>query len=449
MRDDDTVFSVSEINRLARNTVERQFSGIQLEGEIAELLQHRSGHWYFTLKDDNAQLRVAMFRSSNQRVKFNPEDGQQVLLRGKLSIYEARGSFQFIAESMQPAGVGKLQLAFDRLKQKLAAQGLFSEEYKQPLPTLPRQIAIVTSPQGAAIRDMLSTFKRRFPGVKLVVVPAAVQGDTAAAEIAASIARINQLGTQASFANFEPDAIIIGRGGGSLEDLWAFNEEVVARAIFNSRLPVVSAVGHETDFTIADFVADIRAATPTAAAELLSPDRDALLSQLGATCAQLNNRMRQQLAFHRLSAENISTRLQHPGARIRQQAQQLDHLDMRLFQGFRRHLDQLGQQLTAKDKAISTHSPANKVLAHRITLEHCQHRLHRATEGSFKQLNQQLGQLAESMHLVSPMATIGRGYAIVEKQNGQVVRSTEDVTAGEQLTSRVSDGSILCRVESR
>lgn len=264
------VLSVSQLNRRAKMLLETQLPLLWIEGEISNLSQPSSGHWYFTLKDSAAQIRCAMFKGRNSRVRFAAQHGQQVLVRAKVSLYEGRGDYQLIVEHMEEAGIGALQRAFDELKYKLEQEGLFLEEHKKPLPTQPKRVALITSPTGAAVQDMVSVFARRYPLIDLVILPVAVQGVEAPAQIARAINMACRM------RNIE--AIIVGRGGGSLEDLWAFNEEVVARAIFASKIPLVSAVGHETDFTIADFVADSRAPTPSAAAELLSPDREEILS---------------------------------------------------------------------------------------------------------------------------------------------------------------------------
>ncbi|MGB5325724.1 MAG: exodeoxyribonuclease VII large subunit [Pseudomonadales bacterium] len=446
------IYTVSELNRLARGALEKDFSGIAVEGEISDLLLHRSGHWYFTLKDADAQLRVAMFRGSNQRVAFKAENGLQVLLTGRASIYEPRGSYQFIAESMAPAGLGKLQLAFEQLKARLAEEGLFEPARKQPLPTMPKCIAIITSPQGAAIRDMQSTFARRMPGIELLILPVAVQGQGAAAQIAAAIEEANALAAADPAIVGEdsvpaPEAIIIGRGGGSLEDLWSFNEATLAYAIANSKLPVVSAVGHETDFTIADFVADARAATPTAAAELLSPDRRDLLRQLTIVATRLaraigqrNNRLVAQLA-------GLTARLRHPGDRMLQQSQKLDLLDTRLRNAQGLRLLAAAARLDRAATALLQHSPAQLAGQRRAELAALQGRLDNAVRERLAERKHATEKLASNLHIVSPLATLQRGYAIVSGAGNEILRTRAQASPGDRVRAQLQDGRLLCVVE--
>lgn len=449
------VCTVTELNRLAKNSLESEFGRVQVEGEISDLLQHRSGHWYFTLKDESAQLRSAMFKFSNQRVKFKPENGQQVVLSGKLSIYEARGSYQFIAEQMQPAGLGQLQRAFEKLKQELAEQGLFSNENKQALPQWPNQIAIITSPQGAAIRDMQSTFERRFPAIKLLLIPVAVQGKGAAAQIAAAIDQVNTAADHCALLSnpsvsdkaLSADAIIIGRGGGSLEDLWAFNEAEVAYAISRSKLPVVSAVGHETDFTIADFVADVRAATPTAAAELLSPDQQVLQQTLKRQSSKLLQATQQQLKYARLTLANLSLRVKHPGQQLMQRAQQLDYLDNRLQQALHRQLLLHKQRLNQTKQSLLHASPQASFRESNAALKNLVRRLESAVKQNLENHKRQWQSVANAMHIVSPLATLKRGYAIVQDQQGEVIRNSQTVATGQHIAAHLGSGTLHCVVE--
>ncbi|NNL57839.1 MAG: exodeoxyribonuclease VII large subunit [Pseudomonadales bacterium] len=439
---------MSELNRVAKNALERGFSGVCVEGEICDLLQHRSGHWYFTLKDDNAQLRAAMFRGNNTRVTFKPANGQQVQLTGRLSIYEPRGSYQFIAERMLPAGLGKLQQAFEQLKKQLASEGLFDPQAKQALPTLPRQVAIITSPQGAAIRDMQSTFARRFPSIELLVLPVAVQGPTAAGEIATAIELANRLATQTGAGGaICPDAIIVGRGGGSLEDLWSFNEPEVAHAIFRSKLPVISAVGHETDFTIADFVADARAATPTAAAEMLSPEREAMLTTLAGQNMRMQRTMSATIALASGELAQLRARLKHPGDRLQQQAQRVDQLDLRLSSSLQQRLALERAALARTADALRHHSPAATIAAGQARLVEMYRRLGNAAAQCCKTQRLQSERLAAALHIVSPLATLQRGYAIVKDSSGNIVRSKDKAPAGSRISAQLRDGKLHCTVE--
>ncbi|HRG50582.1 MAG TPA: exodeoxyribonuclease VII large subunit, partial [Pseudomonadales bacterium] len=331
------IFSVTEINRRARQLLETHLATVWVSGEISNLSTPSSGHWYFTLKDEKAQIRCAMFRGHNALLRFKPEHGMQVIARGRVSLYEGRGDYQLIVENLQVAGAGNLQVAFEQLKNKLAAEGLFDEDFKQALPDMPRHVGIITSPTGAAVRDIVSVFKRRFPATKLSIFPVPVQG----ADAAPAIIRALQL------ANTQPDieALIIARGGGSLEDLWAFNEESVARAVFASEIPIVSAVGHETDFTICDFVADVRAPTPSAAAEILSPELSDLIALFNYYADLFQKQLQQKIALHRQQLLHLSKRLRHPGHTLREQQQKLDHLEWRLQQAALSRLRQPQQKL--------------------------------------------------------------------------------------------------------
>lgn len=326
------IYTVSQLNQLAKGLLEEALPLIWLSGEISNLSQPGSGHMYFTLKDEKAQVRCAMFRFRNSLLNFSPKNGMQILARAKVSLYEGRGEFQLIVEHMEEAGDGALRQAFEMLKQRLAAQGLFNTEHKKPLPTFPKTVGIVTSPTGAAIKDIISVLKRRMPLISIIIYPTVVQGNEAAAQIVKAIELANH--------RQECDLLIAGRGGGSREDLWPFNEETVARAIFNSKLPIVSAVGHEIDYTIADFAADVRAPTPSAAAELVSPQQTDLLQQLQLYYQHLT---RQFTVFLQRSQQQIvwlSKRMQHPKQRLQARAQQVDYLEQRLLQAQKQSLQQ-------------------------------------------------------------------------------------------------------------
>ncbi|MDG2473106.1 MAG: exodeoxyribonuclease VII large subunit [Pseudomonadales bacterium] len=457
--DQTPILTVSELNQQARDCLENNFAGIEVEGEISDLLQHRSGHWYFTLKDEQSQLRCAMFKFQNKAVRFQPEDGQQVRLKGKLSLYAPRGSYQFIVERMQPAGSGQLQQAFDALKIRLAKQGWFDTENKQTLPSLAKQVVIITSPQGAAIRDMQTTFARRFAGIRLVVIPVPVQGDGAAEAIAEAIIKANQwaktsdqnkplltVGRQQEVLT--PEAIIIGRGGGSLEDLWAFNELVVAQAIHESELPIVSAVGHETDTTIADLVADIRAATPTAAAELLSPDNAALQRQL----ANLSDQLKRQLNYCLNHAQNmlkgLARRVKHPSHQLNQQVQKVDQLDNQLFRSMNLALTNKTQQLEQLQQRLMLSSPTETIQQQQLDTHNLQHRLSRAMKNSLYNRQLEWRRLIETLHVVSPLATLNRGYSIVTATSGDILRSHTSVTKGDEINAKLADGDLQCVVVS-
>ncbi|MBN1594711.1 exodeoxyribonuclease VII large subunit [candidate division FCPU426 bacterium] len=392
------VFSVSEIVDQARGLLEKSFARVWVEGEISNFKVHTSGHCYFTLKDGRSQLRAAMFKGASRLVRFQVEDGLQIVAGGRLSIYTARGDFQLVVESLEPAGLGALQLAFEQLKRKLAKEGLFAAARKKPLPVFPRKIAVVTSPTGAAIRDILNVTARRSPWADIAIYPVRVQGEGAAREIARALARLNEAGGW--------DVIICGRGGGSLEDLWAFNEEIVARAIAASAIPVISAVGHEVDYTIADFVADARAETPTAAAEMVMRDRREILEQLRTLRRMLGMRLTARLREwrHRLEQVVSSRLMQKPLAVFEPLAQRLDDL-----------------KVTMQEKV------KNRV----------------------QWLKEHLRGLAAEMEALSPLRVMGRGYSLVYKlPQGALVRDAGRLAGGDRIKIRFYHGETLCRVES-
>lgn len=391
-----TVHTISELNQLVHSLLDDAFLPIWVEGEISNFSCPSSGHWYFTLKDANAQVRSAMFQGKNRTLGFKPENGMQVLVRAKISLYEPRGEYQLVVDYMEEAGDGALRRAFDQLKAKLNAEGLFAAERKKTLPAHVKVIGVVTSATGAAIRDILTVLKRRFSAIGVIIYPTAVQGKQAAQQIAQAVQIANQ--------RKECDALILARGGGSLEDLWSFNEEIVARAIFNSALPIVSAVGHEIDFTIADFVADVRAPTPSAAAELVSPDAEEWLGRLNKAIQILNKQIRSKLQDYLHQIKLLTHQLKHPGQRIQDQFQRVDELEQRL----------------------------KRALQHQLT-----HRQHR------------LGTLVRALDAISPLATLARGYAILTlKENGDIIRKTDQVQVGDKITARLSEGTLDCVVDS-
>ena len=389
------IYTVARLNGEARRLLEEGLPALWVEGEISNFAAPSSGHWYFTLKDRDAQIRCAMFRSSNSRVGFRPKDGQQLVLRGRVSLYEPRGDYQLIAELMEDAGEGALRREFERLKAKLATEGLFDAALKRPLPAMPKRIAVVTSPTGAAIQDILHILARRFPPAAVLVIPTPVQGAAATDSIVAAIDTASRRG--------DCEVIILARGGGSIEDLWCFNDERVARAIRRSAVPVVSGVGHEIDFTIADFAADVRAPTPSGAAELVVPDRRTLLAQLSGVDGRLR-----QLAAQRLSRasdrfETLTQRLQraHPGSRLQQQTQRLDELDLRMRRAW--------------DAAVT----------------HAQQRLRLAIRG---------------LDAMSPLATLDRGYAIVTGPDGRALLDAAEVKPGDTIEARLKRGCVQAQV---
>ena len=435
------VYTVSRLNAEARDLLESRFPLLWVQGEISNLSRPASGHLYFTLKDARAQVRCALFRSRGRRLGFQPENGMQVLVQAGVSLYEARGDYQLIVEAMEEAGRGALQRAFEALKRKLAEAGLFDSEHKQPLPSLPRRIGVITSPTGAAIRDILSVLGRRFPAIPVLLYPVAVQGEEAVPQIVAALETANR--------RAECDVLILARGGGSLEDLWAFNDERVARAIHASRIPIVSAVGHEIDFTIADFVADRRAPTPSAAAELVVPDRDEWLTRCRALETRLHQALERRMRILRAQLDTLGSRLlrQHPGRRLQQQAQRLDESSQRLERALRQQLGQRRQRLETLVHRLRRFSPAPRLAHARERLNALEHRLSQALQSRLFEANQRCRTLARQLHTVSPLATLERGYAIVSDAGGHILRSASQVRAGDRVEARLAQGRLRCLVE--
>ncbi|WP_065089204.1 exodeoxyribonuclease VII large subunit [Acidihalobacter prosperus] len=434
------ILSVSQLNASARQLLEGAFGLTWVEGELSNLSRPASGHLYFTLKDGGAQIRAAMFRNRNQLLRFAPLAGQQVLVRGRVSLYEARGDYQLIVEHMEEAGEGALRRAFDALRLKLAAEGLFDPANKRPLPTYPNHIGIITSPTGAALRDILSVLRRRFPAIPVLVYPATVQGREAAPSLVAALKQANH--------DSRCDVLIVSRGGGSLEDLWAFNEETVARAIAASRIPVISAVGHETDVTIADFAADVRAPTPSAAAELASPDREALVARLRHDALRLRAAIRRPLGAALLQIDSLSGRLarRHPLSRLQQQSQRLDELEGRLRQAQHRHLQRLQAALQASRFRLRASSPAKRLALDGTRLARARQALPAATGARLQAAGERLAGLVRTLEAVSPLATLGRGYAILLDERGRAVRETAQAPPGSEIEARIAHGRLRCRV---
>jgi exodeoxyribonuclease VII large subunit len=432
------IYSVSELNNEARDLLEGHFPLLWVEGEISNLARPASGHIYFTLKDSDAQLRCAMFKMRNQRVNFRPENGQQILVRGRLSLYPARGDYQLIAEHMEEAGDGALRRQFELLKHKLLGEGLFDAAGKQPLPELPTRLGIITSPTGAAIRDILSVLKRRFPGIPILIYPVPVQGVEAPPAIVAAL--------QNAGKRDECDVLILARGGGSLEDLWAFNDETVARAIHACNIPIVSAIGHEVDFTIADFVADLRAPTPSAAAELVSPDRNEWLESFAGWQQRLARCWREQLSRRQQHLNALRRHLKHPGQRLRERAQRLDDLEQRLNLARQAQFRHRQARLNTLRARLNGLSPAMRLREMRLRLNNLQHSSRNAIRSKLTQQRSRLGSLSRALDAVSPLATLGRGYAIMQKPDGKVVRKSDEVRVGDHLSTRLGSGRLDCHV---
>ncbi len=435
---DREVLTVSQLNGRARVLLEDVFTNIWVEGEISNLARPASGHVYFTLKDSGAQVRCALFRQNAQRVRQALKDGLAVKVRGKVSLFEGRGDYQLILDTVEPAGDGALRLAFDALKEKLSSEGLFSNDRKVALPAHPQRIGIVSSPTGAVIRDIISVFRRRAPQVELTLIPTAVQGREAINQIVRGI----RLADAGGF-----DAIILARGGGSLEDLWCFNEEAVARAIAACVTPIVSAVGHETDVSISDFVADVRAPTPSAAAELLAPDSSDLQRRLESLQRRLLMRIQNRLAHDRLRLDGLTKRLRHPGERLRQQAQRLDDLDMRMRRAFEQRLNLRKHRLAQLETRLAGQHPGRTLAMLRQRIEGLAERLPRAMRDGLKARRVQLNNQMQTLHIVSPLATLSRGYSILLDERGQAVRRAEQTRTGQRLTAKLGEGELQVRVE--
>ncbi|MCG8036844.1 MAG: exodeoxyribonuclease VII large subunit [Candidatus Thiodiazotropha taylori] len=435
------IFSVSRLVRETRAILEASFPLLWVSGEISNLAQPASGHIYFSLKDEAAQVRCAMFRMKRQRLRFRPENGQQVLIRAKVSLYEARGEFQLIAEHMEPAGEGALRFAFEQLKQKLAAEGLFDTEQKKPIPVPPKQLGLITSPSGAAVRDLLSVLKRRFPALPVIIYPVQVQGEDAARQIVQMLKLAER--------RQECDLLILSRGGGSLEDLQAFNEEQVARAIHQLSIPVVTGIGHEIDFTIADFVADRRAATPSAAAELVTPDQLEWQQRLQAVTRRLkqNQQQRLQQLQQHFSALLKRLQIQHPKRRLQQQAQRLDELSDRLSRQFHFNLLQKHQRIDRLHTRLARQTPEQRLKRLMQQTASLEQRLHRAVTQRLNREQTRFTQLGRDLHNLSPLNTLGRGYAIVSSPTtNAIITDAAEVELGDELQARLHKGSLICQV---
>ncbi|EKA4469784.1 exodeoxyribonuclease VII large subunit [Vibrio parahaemolyticus] len=430
------IFTVSRLNAEVRLLLENEMGIVWLVGEISNFSAPVSGHWYLTLKDSRAQVKCAMFRGNNRRVTFKPANGNQVLVKARLSLYEPRGDYQLIIESMQPEGDGRLQQEFEELKMKLAAEGLFAQTNKLPLPEHPKRVGIITSKTGAALYDILDVLKRRDPSLPVVIYPTMVQGDDAAIQIAQAIGRAN--------SRNECDVLIVGRGGGSLEDLWCFNNEILARTIAASQIPIISAVGHEVDMTIADFVADVRAPTPSAAAELVSRDNSHKDQSLVAKQHKLASAMRYYLAQQKQQSAQLLHRLerQHPSYQLQRQSQQLDELDMRLRRAMQRFIDTRQQAVERKHHRLQLNSPVKHLAQQKSRLERVEHKLLDVMDRKLLTMRHQLAIAAEKLDTVSPLATLKRGYSITQTDQGKVVTSADDVKTGDLLVTRLANGEI-------
>ena len=435
------VYTISQLNSEVRVLLERGMSVVWVEGELSNLSQPSSGHWYFSLKDRAAQIRCAMFRQRNIAVGFAPRAGQHVLARGLVSVYEARGDYQLIVEHLEEAGIGALRREFEMLKVKLAKEGLFALASKRRLPPFPRRIGLVTSPTGAALRDILNVLSRRFAAAAVLIYPTSVQGAAAAPAIVAAL--------ELASARAECDVLILARGGGSLEDLWAFNDERVARAIRACALPVVTGIGHEIDFTIADFAADARAPTPSAAAESVVPDRVTWLTALARSAVRFESAMRRELrsGLGRMQAVRQRLSLAHPGLRLVQQQQRLDDLEQRLAAALRSQVHGARGRVASCFARLVRHSPDRLVRDLRVRHEILGGRLHHALQECFATARHRLDLAQRTLDAVSPLATLARGFAIVTRPpDGTLVTDIADVNAGDEIEARLARGRLRARV---
>ena len=439
---DRAVLTVSQLSQKLAAVMEERFPAVWVEGEISNFKVYGSGHAYFTLKDEGAQLRCVLFRNRARRVRFEPRDGLHVMGFGAVEVYAQRGEYQLVIELLEPKGLGALQLAFEQLKERLQAEGLFSPARKRPLPRFPRKIGIVTSPSGAALRDMLRVIGRRFGEIHIVVAPARVQGDGAAAEVAQGIRELNALGGV--------DVIIVGRGGGSLEDLWAFNDEMLARTIVASKIPVISAVGHEVDFTIADFVADVRAATPSNAAELVVKEKRAVVESLADLGARLRRGMVRALAGHRDRLDRARGRrvLTDPARPLRDLARRLDDARARLRRAALAAVGRAERRAALADRGLRTLSPVARTLNGRRALTDLQGRLGRGLHRRLDRARHGLGGAAGRLDSLSPLAVLSRGYSLTRTPEGRIVRSWREIGAGDAVRVLLHEGSLDCRVEA-
>ena len=435
------VYTVGRLNREVRLLIEHGMPTLWVEGELTNFSRPASGHWYFTLKDRDAQVRCAMFRQRNAALRFVPRDGQLVMARVRVGLYEPRGEYQLQVEHLEDSGVGALRREFDRLKEKLQTEGLFASELKRPLPTLPTRIGIVTSPTGAAVRDILHILARRFASVPVVIYPTAVQGKDAVPQLLAALS--------AASARQECDVLIVARGGGSMEDLWAFNDEAVARAIRSAPMPVVTGIGHEIDFTIADFVADVRAPTPSGAAELVVPDSSTWRNTLVKLAHRLEQTLSRRLLDDRSSLQQLRRRLEfaHPGQRVNQGAQKLDELTQRLAAAWALQSSQRATRLQRLEIRLAAVTPRHHLNALRERLTRLDHRLRQAWSQEWQQRRQRLALASRTLNAVSPLAVLDRGYALVTlSTSGQLVRDTREAPIGSIIEARVANGKLQAQV---
>ena len=436
------IISVSEINRRAKSILEENFPFVWIQGEVSNFFSAASGHWYFSLKDESSEIRCAMFANKSHRITFEPKDGDHLVLNGTLSIFEGRGQYQIIVEHIELAGEGALLKAFEELKKKLLTEGLFDDSLKKKLPSYPRSIAVVTSPDGAVIQDIINVLSRRSPFFDLTVVPTLVQGEKAAPLICEALNKASNL------ENI--DLIILARGGGSIEDLWAFNNEEVARAIVNCPIPLVSAVGHETDFTISDFVADIRAPTPSIAAEIISQPYSELKETLEGYQSYLLKSVESQFDSQRTRITNLIKRIRHPGDKLREIGQKVDYLETALIQEMHQKVSFKKNQLNLTQLSLQQNSPQNKVKEAKVYLQNASKDLLKAFKLKIERKRKLLGELVAIIEAVSPLSVLARGYSIISTEpEGKILSSSDQVKIGQTISAVLNKGSIKAEVKSK
>ena len=433
------IYTVSRLTEEIKELLEGTFDFIWVEGEISNFRIPTSGHYYMALKDERAQIRAIMFRPQARYLKFTPEDGMRVIAQGRIGVYEPRGEYQIILDYLEPLGVGALALAFEQLKKKLAAQGIFDEKVKKPLPFLPQKVAVITSPTGAAIRDFLKIIHRRFANIEIIIVPVKVQGDQAAAEIVEAIEIVNR--------ELDVDVIVLTRGGGSLEDLWAFNEEKVALAIRASKVPVVSAVGHEIDTTISDLAADLRAPTPSAAAEILVVEKESLKNRIGQLGSRLEMSLRSSLVNNNQKLSAFSKRLKDPRKRLADLWIHLDELNARLLRRMELEIKERKRNLDAEERALVLHSPAKVIINLSQKIAFQKRSLILSITRRLREFKMGLSLLEEKIKDISPFSILKRGYSITRKiPENIVVRAASQVSKGEQVSVTLGEGCLECQI---
>ncbi len=432
------VYAVSRLVREARTVLEDSFPLIWVEGELSNLAMPASGHIYFTLKDEVAQVRCAMFRNRNRNIRFTPKNGMQVLLRVRVTLYEGRGEFQCVVEHMEEAGSGVLQRAYEALKHRLGEAGLFDQAHKKELPSFPQRVGIISSPDGAAVHDILTVLNRRFPSVNVIIYPVAVQGVDSAKQLVEAIVVAGK--------RQECDVLIISRGGGSLEDLWSFNDEQLAHAIFASEIPIISAVGHEIDFTIADFVADVRAPTPSAAAEIAVPDVTELLSSIANYKSRLYQLITQRIRTDKQQLTHLKLRLPQPQTKIRQQMQTIDRLEQQLHRNYVQIINNKRQQVDYW--TVRLKHPQAKIEVQKQKINHLLERLENRIKQKLQHLQSHLTQQVRTLSAVSPLNTLERGYSITtDSRTGKVVHIASEVELNQMITVRLQQGQLMCVVQ--